>query len=866
MSIDETLPADSSGRSPVEEAPHFGGLSGYQLLELIGQGGMGEVYRAVDLRLGREVAVKLLRPEYCEVSRALDRFRFEARITGRLQHPGIPAVHELGCLPDGRPFLAMKLVRGRTLQQLLTERADAGHERGKFLAIFEQVCQAVGYAHAQRIIHRDLKPSNVMVGAFGEVQVMDWGIAKQLDVGTPWDHGESSSARLVRAHEDTQWTPVAVTQVGSVLGTPSYMAPEQARGEIDRLGPYSDVFALGAIFCQILTGEPPVTGSSAEQVRRQVAAGQLAAAYEKLERCAADPEWIDLCKRCLAVNPEDRPADGASVAEAVAAIRQAAEERAHRAELARAQAVVREIEQRKRRRVWIGLAVSLLVGLVIATGLGIRSELLRREAVKARQAEAEALHQAQKRLAQIEKGNQIITAIFADLDLNRVRQSGEPLEAALAGRLRTAASQLEGEAVGDPVTVAALQHRLAQSLLSLGYANDAAALFEKAYGTRHAQLGEDHSDTLETARFLGMAHTQAGRVEQGLAILERTLKQSQELLGQTHPATLKVMNDLALSYSQAGRVAEAIPLLEECYRLTVDRYGIDYSESFFTLSNLATAHMSEGLAELAIPLLEDYVDRVDDMLGKDHPYTLGAMSNLGQAYLLLGDASRAVQILDEVVRRRRSTLGRQHPDTVQGLVKLASACWAAGQMERAVDVYRETAEILQADRFRPAFATQAMYQFITALRALGLATEAESWCRKWLESVFEQYGPASALSADVTELLGDMLYEQQKYADALALYQRAWQVRQSSEKDVARLQTLVGLISVHLALQQQQHAEVWADQFVQEALTLHEELSDENRRVVRHLIDELKSRLEKLQQVDWFAPRLQQLESKITSP
>src|SRR5215467_7035888 len=153
---------------------------GYELLNEIGHGGMGVVYRARDVALGRDVAVKLLSQRYPADSLPAQRFLSEARITGQLQHPGIPAVHQVGALADGRPFLAMKLIKGSTLEALLKQRPDPSTDRGRLLAVFEAVCQAVGYAHAHRVIHRDLKPTNVMVGAFGEVQVMDWGLAKVL--------------------------------------------------------------------------------------------------------------------------------------------------------------------------------------------------------------------------------------------------------------------------------------------------------------------------------------------------------------------------------------------------------------------------------------------------------------------------------------------------------------------------------------------------------------------------------------------------------------------------------------------------------------------------------------------------------------
>src|SRR5262245_12476726 len=220
----------------------------YRLGEEIARGGMGVVYRATDTVLGREVAVKVLQEKYAPDPGTARRFADEARITAQLQHPNIPAVHDLGVLPDGRPFLAMKLMKGRTLAALLGERPDPAADRGRFVAIFEHVCQAVAYAHSLRVIHRDLKPSNVMVGKFGEVQVMDWGLAKVLAEGGP--AGAGPARERPPADEGTvirtrpTWaadTPGELggltpeTRAGTVLGTPAYMAPEQAGGEVDRL-------------------------------------------------------------------------------------------------------------------------------------------------------------------------------------------------------------------------------------------------------------------------------------------------------------------------------------------------------------------------------------------------------------------------------------------------------------------------------------------------------------------------------------------------------------------------------------------------------------------------------------------------------
>src|SRR5262245_13281739 len=276
-------PTDSRAVGPVPVAP-----PGYVLREEIGRGGMGVVYRAHDVASDREVAVKLLLDGFGPESAAARRFVEEARITGQLQHPGIPAVHQTGTTSDGRPFLAMKLVKGRTLADLLQDRTEPSADRSRFLAIFEHVCHAVGYAHAHNVIHRDLKPSNVMVGAFDEVQVMDWGLAKVVTRAVTPAPAVTAQAAAALTQPATGPPPTGPgcaggnsPRAGSVLGRRAYMAPEQAGGEVDKIGPRSDVFGLGAILCVIFTGHPPYRSTGAEALRLQAIRGELGDAFAR---------------------------------------------------------------------------------------------------------------------------------------------------------------------------------------------------------------------------------------------------------------------------------------------------------------------------------------------------------------------------------------------------------------------------------------------------------------------------------------------------------------------------------------------------------------------------------------------------------
>jgi serine/threonine protein kinase/ABC-type nitrate/sulfonate/bicarbonate transport system substrate-binding protein len=380
-----------------EEAPPE--LPGFETVARIASGGMGIVWRVHDLQFERTLAIKVMKRRASRQPELVHRFYQEARLCAQLVHPFIVPIHAMGRLPDGRPYYTMKLVEGETLAERLERRQSPDQDRMELLQIFGCICQAMALAHRHAILHRDLKPQNVMLGKHGEVQLMDWGLAKLIgERERAWEDTVEAAADTTRAHgaasdspdtaacglAATAMPPAAATQDGDVLGTLAYMPPEQARGQIDEVDRRSDVFGLGAILCEILTGAAPYTGRDIWSVRSEATEGRLDGALARLHGCGADSELIDLAERCLAPNTADRPADAGVVAAAVAVHLDAVQERSRRAEWERSAGLVARFFRRCRQRPLVpGLTMALaLTAILIAAVLVTRPSNTLRVGIK----------------------------------------------------------------------------------------------------------------------------------------------------------------------------------------------------------------------------------------------------------------------------------------------------------------------------------------------------------------------------------------------------------------------------------------------------------------------------------------------------
>jgi eukaryotic-like serine/threonine-protein kinase len=291
----------------------------FRILRPHARGGLGVVFVALDDELHREVALKQILDDQADdpISRA--RFLLEAEITGGLEHPGIVPVYGLGTYGDGRPYYAMRLIRGDSLKEAIgrfhadsAKKADPGQSSlalRKLLRRFTDVCDAIEYAHTRGVLHRDIKPSNVVVGKYGETLVVDWGLAKAAGKSAP---GSSADERPLNP---SPASGSADTLPGSALGTPSYMSPEQARGDLERLGPRSDVYSLGATLYCLLTGKAPFEGDDAGAILRGVQQGDYAPPRDISP--SIDRALEAVCLKAMALKPEDRYATPRALADDV---------------------------------------------------------------------------------------------------------------------------------------------------------------------------------------------------------------------------------------------------------------------------------------------------------------------------------------------------------------------------------------------------------------------------------------------------------------------------------------------------------------------------------------------------------------------
>ncbi len=608
VSLREAAQAGVAATHVTNRSGEVAGRANYRVEGELARGGMGVLLRGRDLDLGRDVALKVLREDLAARPEIVQRFVEEAQIGGQLQHPGIVPVYELGLMADQRPFFAMKLVRGRTLADAL-EGSDQSQRR-KLLDVFASVCQTVAYAHSRGVVHRDLKPANVLIGGFGEVQVIDWGLAKVLGAGEVRESSELvATVRSAGAG--------AQSQVGAVMGTPAYMAPEQARGESAKIDERTDVFALGATLCEILTGHPPYVGE-AERTTVQAARAELDDARRRLDQCDADRELVELCRDCLAPQPELRPRSAEQVAQRVSSFLASLAERAQSAELDAA---------RSRERARASVRMTIVGALLVVAGSS--AWFVRREA------HAAALGELQRN-------------VLADLgEAGEARAAGEfarALAAAERARARTEGHHELGVLGRDALALAdtvRANERVAREAAQLERSNRAllAAVEEvrqpegdKVYPTDWEQLDRAFEQAFES---------------NGLALAR-----------DTRAPTLEGLSGRAIPLELAG-------VLDEWASVRRNAQRVEHSAA---LARLASALDPDPLrVRLREALAKKDIDALLETATRSAAESMSAPTLwlVGHALAQAGESERAIELLERARRR--------HPRDYKLAMELARA-------------------------------------------------------------------------------------------------------------------------------------------------------------------------------------------------
>jgi tetratricopeptide (TPR) repeat protein len=623
-------------------------LGGYELLEEVGRGGMGVVYKARQASLNRLVALKMVLAGSHAGPDALARFLHEAEIIARLRHPHVVQVYDYGS-HDGTPYFSLEYLEGGSLADRLKGQPQPPAPAAQMVLTLARAVQA---AHEQGVVHRDLKPANVLLAADGTPKVVDFGLAKR---------GASGQ-----------------TATGQVLGTPSYMAPEQAGGQSKEVGPAADVYALGAILYELLTGRPPFQGATTWDTLQLVVGADPVPVRRLQPQVPRDLETV--CLKCLEKEPARRYASAALLADDLQRFLSGVPVRARPVGLG-------ERAWRWGRRNPVVAALAAALGLVVLGGVAALAGLA--------YAESQAKEQAQRRLQQVERGVEVLASVIRDLDPTAEEQGGKALRLQLGERLQEAAGQLEGEAVGDPLAVARLQHLLGNALRELGHLDQAEGVLRKARATREQLLGADHPDTLTSMNGLAELYLARGRHDEAEALYQQALAGRRRTLGPDHPDTLESMNGLAGLYDDRGRYGEAEALYKEALEGRRRTLPADHPDTLTSMNNLAAFYLERGRYDEAEPLLGQVLEANRRTRGPDHPNTLHSLHNFAGLYDARGRYEEAEPLYRQALAARRRVLGPDHPDTLISMSNLAGLYRDGGRYDEAETLFQQA---LQARR------------------------------------------------------------------------------------------------------------------------------------------------------------------------
>ncbi len=667
-----------------------GRVGDYELVRRLAHGGMGVVYEARQLSTGRTVAVKMIRGGEHATLEEGRRFQTEVEAAACLDHPHIVPIYEVGHDRHG-PYFSMKLLKGGSLADSLCRgewRAELGHPEAIFrraARLMACVARAIHHAHQHGILHRDLKPANVLLDIEGQPVVSDFGLAKFVD------------------------REQGATKSGQVMGTPAYMAPEQADTRTHAITTAADIYSMGAILYELMTGRVPFPASQPQLALNAVLHDEPRRPGAVIASVPRDLETI--CLKCLEKNPAGRYGSAEALADDLDRWLR------HEPIAARPSTPWSRVGKWARRKPAIAALLSALIATALIGLAGVLWQLRQKVA---------ALRESERARQQAQAVSRFLVSSFRSPDPRKEgrdlkvvelldRASGELTEQRLAeettraelldalgqtygglgfhsrsAELHAAALKLRRAELGPahPETVASLNN-LAEALQAEGKFEQALPFCEEAFRLADATLGREHADTLTSMSNLATAREGIGRRSEAIAMTEQVLSIRRRRWGPTARQTLSSANNLAMMYLEDDQTAKALPMLEEVLKLAAVSLGESDPDALASLNNLATGYQAAGRPEEALPLLEKAWALTKKKLGDDHPDTLGSMNNLALGYLDSRRPEDAVHLQESAAEIARSRLGTNHAKTLTSLNNLAVIYDAAGRRSNALALFEQ---------------------------------------------------------------------------------------------------------------------------------------------------------------------------------
>jgi serine/threonine protein kinase/tetratricopeptide (TPR) repeat protein len=672
----------------------------YRLLEQIGEGGFGIVFMAEQEQpIRRKVALKILKPGM-DTKQVIARFESERQALALMDHPYIARVLDAGATDSGRPYFVMELVKGVPITEFCDQNHLAPEAR---LKLFLNVCQAIQHAHHKGVIHRDIKPTNVLVTLHDGkpvIKIIDFGVAKAT--------GEALT-------EQTLFTPY-----GQMIGTPAYMSPEQAEMSGLDIDTRSDVYALGVLLYELLTGTTPlevkrlreVGYAEMQQLIREEEAPRPSTRLSALgdaatvvagnrgldvkpfaQLLAGELDWVVM--KALEKDRNRRYGTPASFAEDI--------DRYLRREaiVARPPSTVYKVKkfaQRNRAAVLTAVAVvaALLAGTAVATWQAVRATRAGAAAIAAAEDARRAKKDAEAREAETKAVLQFVeNHVFAAARPGG-QAGGQGYDVTLRKAVEAALPFVEKSFPQEPLIEARLRLTLGTSFAYLGDHCMAVEQFEAARALYARRRGPDHPDTLTSMSNLAVSYAALGRHADALKLGEETLALRRAKLGPDHSDTLASMNNLANNYQAVGRHADALKLCKETLALRKAKLGPDDPDTLTGMHNLAVSYAALGRHADALKLGEETLALRKAKLGPDHPETLMTMHNLANSYQALGRSADALKLHEETLAFQKAKLPPDHPETLSSMNSLAVSYEVLGRHADALKLREETLALRRA--------------------------------------------------------------------------------------------------------------------------------------------------------------------------